>query len=143
MIQCRNPLHVRVSALDHENCRYGWHETRGGSGFRSGPPVGLAVYASAVIEILRFRLPPGTDEAAFLAADRRVQDEFASHQPGLLRRTTARGEDGSWIVIDLWRSAADADACDARWAHDPVSQAFMALLDQSTITVERYHDVGQ
>ena len=32
-------------------------------------------------------------------------------------------------MIDLWRSAADADACAERWDRDPVSQAFMALLD--------------
>jgi len=113
-----------------------------GPGFGRRRPGSRAVYASAVIEILRFRLPPGADEAAFLAADRRVQDEFASRQPGLLSRTTARGEDGSWIVIDLWRSAADADACDARWERDPVPQAFMALLDRSTVTVERYHEPG-
>ncbi len=96
-----------------------------------------------MIEILRFRLPPGGDEAAFLAADRRVQDEFASQQPGLVGRTTARSDDGSWIVIDLWRSAADADACDERWERDPVPQAFMALLDRSTVTVERYHEPGE
>ena len=111
-------------------------------GFGRRRPGGRAVYASAVIEIMRFRLPPGADETAFLAADRSVQDEFASRQPGLLSRTTARGEDGSWIVIDLWRSAADADACDVRWERDPVPQAFMALLDRSTVTVQRYHEPG-
>jgi hypothetical protein len=92
-----------------------------------------------VIEIMRFRLGQGTTEEEFLAADHRLAEEFASHQPGLLRRTTARGEDGDWIVIDLWRSAADADACDRRWDTDPVAQAFMALLDHSTVTSERYH----
>ncbi|HEX4060998.1 MAG TPA: hypothetical protein VHY58_08245 [Streptosporangiaceae bacterium] len=85
-----------------------------------------------MIEIMRFRLAPGTGEEEFLAADRRLQEEFADHQPGLLRRTTARGEDGDWIVIDLWRSAADADACDQRWDDDPVAQGFMALLDRSS-----------
>ena len=90
---------------------------------------------------MRFRLPPGADREAFLAADRRVQQEFAYQQPGLLRRTTARGEDGGWIVIDLWRSPADADACDARWDHDPVPQGFMALLDRSSVTVERYQEL--
>jgi hypothetical protein len=95
-----------------------------------------------VIEILRFRLAAGVDEAAFLAADRRVQQEFAYQQPGLLRRTTARGEDGGWIAIDLWRSAADADACDARWERDPVAQAFMGLLDRSSVAVERYQELG-
>jgi hypothetical protein len=95
-----------------------------------------------VIEILRFRLAAGTDEAAFLAADWQVQQEFASHQPGLLRRTTARGADGGWIVIDLWRSVADADACDARWEQDEVTQAFMDLLDRTSVAVERYQELG-
>jgi hypothetical protein len=103
--------------------------------------AGDTIYAAGVIEILRFRLPAGADEAAFLAADRRVQQEFACQQPGLLRRTTARGEDGGWIVIDLWRSAADADACDARWEHDQVAQAFMDLLDRSSVAVERYQEL--
>jgi hypothetical protein len=94
-----------------------------------------------VIEIMRFRLPAGAGEAAFLAADRRVQQEFAYHQPGLLRRTTARGEGGGWIVIDLWRSAADADACDARWEDDAVTQAFMDLLDRSSVSTERYQEL--
>jgi hypothetical protein len=92
-----------------------------------------------VIEIMRFRLSPGSDEAEFLAADRRLQQEFAYHQPGLLRRTTARGTDGGWVVIDLWRSAADADACAARWDSDPVVGRFMALVDASSVTSERFH----
>jgi hypothetical protein len=93
---------------------------------------------AGVIEILRFRLAAGADEAEFLAADRRLQREFASHQPGLLRRTTARGSNGNWIVIDRWRSAADADACDRRWDSDPVAQAFMEFLDRSSVVTERY-----
>ena len=64
----------------------------------------------AVIETMTFALRPDADEAAFLAADRRVQVEFAYHQPGLVRRTTARDSAGGWIVIDLWRSADDVDA---------------------------------
>ena len=91
---------------------------------------------------MRFRLAAGCDEAAFVAADRRLQEEFAYQQPGLLRRTTARGDGGGWIVIDLWRSAADADACDVRWEHDPVTQGFMALLDRSTVSTERYQELN-
>jgi hypothetical protein len=91
-----------------------------------------------VIEILTFRLAPHTDEAAFLHTDRRVQTEFAYHQPGLARRTTARGADGEWVVIDLWRSAEDADACDRRWGNDPVTKEFMGYLDPATVTTRRY-----
>jgi hypothetical protein len=96
-----------------------------------------------VIEILRFRLTPATDESEFLKADRRVQTEFAYHQPGLLRRTTARSEDGGggWIVIDLWRSSEDADACGQRWGKDPVTADFMAFVDRDSVQAERYTEL--
>jgi len=90
---------------------------------------------------MRFRLPPGGDEAALLAADRRVQEEFSYQQPGLLRRTTARGEDGSWIVIVLWRSDADADAAEARAERDELAQAALALLDCSSVSVHRFQEL--
>ena len=73
----------------------------------------------AVIETMTFALRPDADEEAFLAADRRLQVEFAYHQPGLLRRTTARDSAGGWIVIDLWRSADDADAMGECWDTAP------------------------
>jgi hypothetical protein len=91
-----------------------------------------------MIELLMFRLRPGADEAGFLEADRRVQTDFAYQQPGLLRRTTARGSGGDWVVIDLWRSAADADACDARWPSDPVAADFMTFVDPATVQTKRY-----
>jgi hypothetical protein len=97
---------------------------------------------ASVIEIMMFRLAADCGEAEFLAADRRLQREFAARQPGLLSRTTARGEAGGWIVIDVWRSAADADACDRRWEGDPAAQSFMALLDRSSVITERYHPLG-
>jgi hypothetical protein len=73
-----------------------------------------------MIEILTFRLAPDVGEEAFLAADKRVQVEFAYQQPGLQRRTTARAADGEWTVVDLWRSAEEADATEERWDQDPV-----------------------
>ena len=91
---------------------------------------------------MRFRLPPDGDEAAFLEADRNVQEGFVYHQPGLIRRTTARGERGDWIVIVLWRSAADADACEVQAERDDLTLAFRALLDRSSLSVERYQELG-
>ncbi|HET6953899.1 MAG TPA: hypothetical protein VFI47_26275 [Acidimicrobiales bacterium] len=98
----------------------------------------------AVIETFTFRLAPGADAEAFLAADKRLQSEFAYQQPGLMRRTTARGvgdRAGEWIVVDLWRNAADADAAAARWGGDPAARAFMDLVDGSTVDVRRYADL--
>jgi hypothetical protein len=94
-----------------------------------------------VIEILRFKLAPGVDEAEFLAANKRLQMDFAYQQPGLLRRTTARGAGGEWVVIDLWRTWADADRCDTRWGKDEVSAHFQTLVDRSTVQVHRYSEL--
>jgi hypothetical protein len=94
-----------------------------------------------VIEILAFRLKEGADEAAFLAADKRVQVEFAYQQPGLLRRTTARAEDGNWMVIDIWQTAEHADACEARWGEDEVAQEFTSFVDPATVRSKRFFEL--
>src|SRR5258705_9495754 len=98
----------------------------------------VARHTGPLIETMTFRLAPTTDEAAFLEADRRVQTEFAYRQPGLVRRTTARSEDGEWIVIDVWQSAAAAEACAERWDGDPIAAAFMALVDRASVRTQRY-----
>ena len=94
-----------------------------------------------IVEILRFKLLPGSDEAAFLDADKRLQTEFAYQQPGMIRRTTVRGDDGSWAVIDFWYSREDAERCDELWSTDPFAGAFMKFVDQSSITTERFESL--
>ncbi len=90
-----------------------------------------------------FRLAAGADETAFLAADKALQSDFAYQQPGLLRRTTAKGKGGDWLVVDLWQSEDDADACGARWVSDPVAQAFMAFVDGSSLRTGRYWELDE
>ncbi len=92
----------------------------------------------AVIEVLTFRTVPDVDETEFLDADQQVQTEFVYAQPGVLRRTTARGDDG-WLVITLWGSPGDADAS-ARAArdHDTVSR-WARYVEPTSITTRRYH----
>ena len=62
------------------------------------------------METHTFRLADGVDEAAFLAADRSVQETYNAYRNGFVRRTTARGSDGEWMVVTLWATAADAEA---------------------------------
>ena len=62
-----------------------------------------------LLETTTFRLAQDVDEAAFLAADEARQAEL-SPRPGFVRRTTARGEAGEWLVLAMWASPADADA---------------------------------
>ena len=98
----------------------------------------------AVIETMTFKLREGTDEAAFLAVDQRLQSDFAYQQPGIIRRTIAPGrgaQSGEWIVIDLWWEASHADACAQRWESDPLAQEFMAFVDRDSVDVRRYEDL--
>lgn len=94
--------------------------------------------ASVIIELMQFRLRAGTVIDEFLTADQRLQTEFAYQQPGLLRRTLAQSEDGEWLVIDHWRSAAEADACAECWDENDVAQAFMSMVDRDSVRVKRF-----
>ena len=92
----------------------------------------------ATMEIHTFRLQPGADEEAFLQADYRVQTEFAPFQPGFVRRTTARGQDGEWLVVVLWGSAAHAEQAIAASRSDPAMRALAAFVDPSSHRIQRF-----
>lgn len=92
----------------------------------------------AVIETHTFRLVDGADIGEFLDADRRVQTELMLRKPTFLRRTTARGGDGDWLVVVLWSSSTDADAARSQLDDDPATAAFMAFVDRPTSTTRRY-----
>jgi heme-degrading monooxygenase HmoA len=91
-----------------------------------------------LIETATFHLTGDADESAFLAADKRVQIEFLTSQPGFLRRTTARGHDREWLVVVLWNSENDADSCLSRSEDHPATTAFTGLVDGSTLRTNRY-----
>jgi hypothetical protein len=83
----------------------------------------------SVVETITFRLADGVDEAAFLAADGRAQTDVYYQQPGCVRRTTARGDDGEWLVTVLWAPAPDG----------PVATPELdALVDPSSVRRARY-----
>lgn len=88
-----------------------------------------------LIEIVTFRLGTDADETAFLAADHRVQTEAIPNAPGFVRRTTARGADGEWVVVNLWDSEDDADG---KWVEHPATREFMSFVDDTTLAVRRY-----
>ena len=85
----------------------------------------------AVIDTLTFGLAPGVEDNVFLEVDRRMQTEVIYQQPGLLRRTTARGDDGSWLVVTLWESmsAFEASAGEA----NAIKLGYLGLLDPASV----------
>lgn len=91
-----------------------------------------------MIEVQTFRLAVDTDAGSFLAADQRVQQEMVPNEPGFVRRTTARGNDGEWVVILLWDSETDANVAAQRGAGHPVSIAFADCIDTDSLRTHRY-----
>jgi hypothetical protein len=90
----------------------------------------------AVLEICTFTVT--ADENAMRAADERLQTDFAYQQPGLRRRTTARGDDGRWCVVSLWTNHDDAVAAEAAAKTDQVAQEFWSLVDGDSVSVQRF-----
>lgn len=96
-----------------------------------------------IVEVRTFRLRDGTDRAAAAAAaaDHEVQVGFANLRPGMVRRTTARGGDGEWLVLTLWEGEDDAVAAERAGEDDPLVAAFAALVAGEP-EVRRYQDLG-
>jgi len=82
----------------------------------------------AVIETTTFRLADGVDEGAFLEFDEAVRTGFLYHQAGIVRATTARADDGHWVVIVMWASEEHADAALAAGTDDGTMQQFDQLV---------------
>jgi hypothetical protein len=95
----------------------------------------------AVLEVLTFRLAADVDEDGFLIADRQAQTECLYKQRGMLRRTTARGVGGEWLVVTVWGSAADADASATTCHDDPAALRLTTFLDPASVTTRRYQTI--
>lgn len=84
-----------------------------------------------LIDVTVFQLRAGADEEAFLAADKRAQAELSPAR-GFVRRTTARGENGNWLVLTFWDDV------------EPMvtSAALDEFIDESTALSARFTDIG-
>ena len=94
--------------------------------------------AAMLIEINTFRLADGVSDEAFLEVDERVRTGYLYHQPGLVRATTARGDDGEFAVVLLWESEEAAEAGAAKVGDDPTYAELSKLLDQSSMRQRKY-----
>ncbi|HET9732513.1 MAG TPA: hypothetical protein VFP54_07550 [Acidimicrobiales bacterium] len=95
----------------------------------------------AVIEITRFRLAEGSTDEELLNAEAAAQARFYYRQPGLLRRTTARGAGRGWVDLVLWASADHAAAGERAAASSPLVAALTDLIDPGSLTRERFETV--
>ena len=86
-----------------------------------------------MIETTRFRLAEGVTDDVFLVTDEKVRTEFLYQQQGMMRATTARSNDGEWIVILVWWGEEYAvDLPDELFEH----------VDRDSIERRRYDSFG-
>ena len=91
----------------------------------------------AVLEIESFTLRPGIENSTFRALDEQMQEWCYVNRPGLARRTTARNEDGTYVVITLFGDASQADATYYS-SSDSVVTAWSAAISESSRSVAVY-----
>ncbi|MEM7801112.1 MAG: hypothetical protein AAF633_18105 [Chloroflexota bacterium] len=98
---------------------------------KSGP-------VATIVEIATFQLKDGVSIADFQKLDKAVEVEHVSKQPGFVSRESGSTEDGAWVAIVHWKTAADAEASMASFGNAPAAADFMANLDASTMQMTRY-----
>ncbi|MFH5821466.1 antibiotic biosynthesis monooxygenase family protein [Georgenia sp. AZ-5] len=91
-----------------------------------------------IVEVSQFRLVPGADEDAFLAAAEETQTGFLATQPGFVGRELLRGPDGSWLDIVRFESADAAHAAFAAFVGHPSTSAFEAMLDPEAVSMTHW-----
>lgn len=91
----------------------------------------------AVLEVETFSLIAGTEPLAFRALDEAMQEWCYLNRPGLARRTTARQDNGTYIVITLFDNAAQSDASYFKNS-DSVVAAWNAVINESTRSLAVY-----
>ncbi len=91
----------------------------------------------AVLEVETFTLTSGTDSVAFRNLDEQMQEWCYVNRPGLARRTTARNDDGTYVVITLFGDASQADATYFTNTNQVVS-AWSAAITESSRSIAVY-----
>ncbi len=95
----------------------------------------------AVINIVKFRLQPGTDEKDFLAINDRFTKEVAPTLPGLERRESTKGKDGEFMIVLRYKDMESASRGPKADANNEVAAKFMSMLDKSSLSSAHYEVV--
>ncbi len=83
----------------------------------------------------------GVDDVdAFCAVDQQVQTDVVYGLPGLMRRTTARSDEG-WVTITTWDTWTNANAGRLQLETHPLSQA-RAMLCRHDHRVSAYETLS-
>ena len=74
-----------------------------------------------IVQMIRFRLRPETDDEDFLAITAEAGQVFLQTQPGFLGREVCKAEDGSWVGLIRWQDKESCEAAGAAWQDHPLA----------------------
>lgn len=95
---------------------------------------------TTTLEQVIYRLRPGTDQDAFLAANRRVQ-AWLEAQPGFVARELAVSPDGRYADHVWWADLASAETAAAAFMATPEAVVMGEMLDADSVTFGHLHIV--
>lgn len=96
----------------------------------------------ATIQIVRFRLKSGVNEAEFRALNERFQREVAPKLPGLMRREATNSPDGEWVLVLRYTDSESAHNAGKSDTSD-IAKQFIAHIDMSTMSASFYDVVSE
>ena len=88
-----------------------------------------------VLEVVRFRLVAGSDEAAFLQAAKATEAPLRAQAGFVSRRLVTDGQ-GGWTDVVEWASMAAAGVAAEKVMADPAFALFMAMIDPTSVQME-------
>lgn len=89
-----------------------------------------------VVTVYQFKLNPTADEQAFMAISDKVQ-AFLASKDGFLYRSVSKISTGEWMDIVYWSDAEKLSAMDGEFESRPECKQFMALVDGTSVNVQR------
>ena len=91
----------------------------------------------AILEVETFTLNTGVEALAFRSLDEAMQEWCYLHRAGLARRTTARNDVGTYVVINLFGEASQS-VDDYYKSNDAVVTAWSAAIKESSRAIATY-----
>ncbi|MDE1461114.1 antibiotic biosynthesis monooxygenase family protein [Spartinivicinus poritis] len=91
---------------------------------------------SEFIELFRFKLKADATQAELETANQALQ-QFILQQPGFLYRSLSFNNTAEeWLGINYWESEAAAQAAANQFMESKLTQAYMTLIDNTSINKE-------
>jgi len=91
----------------------------------------------AFVELARYRLREGADEAALIEAEEEIQRAVGPSHPGYVGRNLLKGADGSYVLIMRWENQQAAETWNGTLFGSQAGRKLGSLVDATSMSMER------